>query len=608
MKISFKYIFVFILFTSFAFAQRNNDDKLALQFYENKEYEKANIYFEKLFSNVPDAWYTYYYNSLLAVKDYGKAEKICKRQIKRSPQNASFYVHLGKVYKLQGENKKEKESYEEAIKKVIPIQNYLQQLAVAFVEEKLFDYAIETYMKGRKATPEYPYFYEIAEVYKYKNDIKAMINEYLDAIEFRDSELYTAQSYLQSSLGYDDDNGGFKNPLLKQELSKRIQQSPDKVVFSEFLIFLQKQQKDFDGAFVQSKALDKRLKEDGKRLFDLAKICSDNERYDVAEKCYQYVIDKGPQYGYYDVASVDIINCEYDWLTLKPQPSTEELVVLENKYLKAVQKYKESNLANFLIRNLANLQTYYLDKAEQAVAEIESLLENPALDPLTRAQFKIQLGDIYLIQNYIWDASLLYSQVEKDFKFEPIGQEAKFRNTKLTYYAGDFAWAKSQADVLKGSTSKLMANDALDLSLIITDAIGVDTNAAPLTWFAAADLMVQQHKYTQAINHLDSINKLFPEHTLGDDIYNKKAEIYTKLQRFEDAEKMYLSILEYYPNELYGDDAQFKLGELYEKKLNNPEKAKQAYEDVLTKYPGSIYVVEARKRFRALRGDNLKNG
>ena len=519
-----------------------------------------------------------------------------------------FRSHLGKIYKLQEEHKKEKECYEDAIKKVIPMQSYLQQLASAFLEEKLYDYAINTYLKGRKTSPEYPYFYEIAEVYKFKGDIKAMINEYLDAVEFRDSELYTAQSYLQASLGYDDDNGGFKNPLLKQELTKRIQQSPDKVVFSEFLIFLQKQQKDFDGAFLQSKALDKRLKEDGRRVFDLAKMCSANERYDVAEKCYQYVIDKGPTFSYYDVASVDIINCQYEWLTQKPQPSNEELVMLENKYLKAVQKYKDSHLANFLIKNLANLQTYYLNKAEQAMAEIELVLENPALDPTTRAEFKIQLGDILLIQNFIWDASLLYSQVEKDFKFEPIGQEAKFRNTKLTYYAGDFTWAKSQADVLKGSTSKLMANDALDLSLIITDAIGVDTNAAPLTWFSAADLMVQQHKYTEAINHLDSINKLFPEHTLGDDIYNKKAEIFSKLQRYEDAEKMYLSILQYYPDELYGDDAQFKLAELYEKKLLDTEKAKQAYQDVLTKYPGSIFVVEARKRYRSLRGDGTNNG
>ena len=201
----------------------------------------------------------------------------------------------------------------------------------------------------------------------------------------------------------------------------------------------------------------------------------------------------------------------------------------------------------------------------------------------------------------------MYSQVEKDYKYETIGQEAKFRNAKLSYYAGDFAWAKTQADVLKGATSKLIANDALDLSLIITDAIGVDTNDIPLKLFSSADLMTLQHRYSDAIARMDSINLLFSTHTLGDDIYFKKAQIYFNLGKFAEAEEMYKNIIEYYPNELYGDDAQFKLAELYEKNIQNKEKAKQACEDLLTKYPGSIFTVEARKRFRVLRGDQLNN-
>jgi tetratricopeptide (TPR) repeat protein len=596
---------LFILLFGVSFSQKNNDEKLAVQYFEEKEYEKANVYFEKLYDHAPEQWFTYYFKSLVGAKELNRAEKICKKQLKKNPQNTPVYVSLGKVYKLQGEEKKEKDTYAKALKEVVPYQNFIQPLANAFIEEGLYDNAIEVYLKGRKANNDYYYFYEIADVYKRKGDLKAMINEYLDAVEFRDSELYTAQSYLQNALGYDDDNGGFKNPLLKQELMKRIQSRPDKIVFSEFLIFIQKQQKDFEGALVQSKALDKREKEDGRRIFDLAKICTANEKYETAEKCYQYIIDKGPAYDYYDAANVDIINVSYSAITQKPQPTQEELTTLEQRYLKAVEKYKSTNLANFLISNLANLQTYYLGKPDDAVAEIEAIISRPGLDPQTKAEFKIQLGDIYLIKGYIWDASLLYSQVEKDFKYETIGQDAKFRNAKLSYYSGDFAWAKTQCDVLKGSTTKLIANDALDLSLIITDAIGVDTNAAPLEWFAWADLLIQRHRYNEAISHLDSINKIFPTHTLGDDIFYKKAEIFEKLGKYEDAEKMYKSILEFFPTELYGDDAQFKLGVLYEKRLNDVEKAKQAYQDVLTNYPGSIYVVEARKRYRVLRGDAL---
>jgi tetratricopeptide (TPR) repeat protein len=217
------------------------------------------------------------------------------------------------------------------------------------------------------------------------------------------------------------------------------------------------------------------------------------------------------------------------------------------------------------------------------------------------------LGDIYLLHGEIWEASLLYSQVEKDFKYDVIAQDAKFRNAKLSYYAGDFPWAKTQADVLKGATSKLIANDALDLSLIITDAIGVDTNAAPLTLFASADLLVVQHRYTEALARLDSINLLYATHTLGDDIYYKKAQIYQSLNNYENTETMYKNILEYFPDELYGDDAQFKLAVLYDKYMAQPEKAKLAYEEVMIKFPGSIYTVEARKRYRQLRGDFQNN-
>lgn len=604
------FVVSFLLFACFstAIAQKTQDEKLAEQFLEQKEYDKANTYLEKLFDKDPEQWFSRYYTGLVGVKDYNRAEKICKKILKRNPQNTSVYIQIAKLYKAQGEGKKETEYYQKAVKEVMPVQGFIQQLAYTFMEEELYDYAIETYIKARKTTPDYPYYYEIAEVYKRKGDIKAMINEYLDAIEFRDSELYTAQNFLQNSLGYDDDEGGFKNPVLKQELQKRIQQHPDKIVLSEFLIFIQKQQKDFDGAFVQTKAIDKRLKEDGKRVYDLGKLCISNERYETAQKCFQYVIDRGDQFAYFDIASIDLINCDYQYLTQKTNPTQEELIALENKFLKAVEKYKGIQLANYLITNLANLQTYYLNKPDDAIALIENLIANPGIEAQTKAEFKIQLGDIYLIKNQIWDASLLYSQVEKDFKFEPIGQEAKFRNAKLSYYAADFKWAKTQANVLKGSTTKLIANDALDLSLIITDAIGVDTNAAPLARFSGADLLILQHKYTEAIAEMDSINKIFPEHTLGDDINFKKAEIFTRLGKYPEAEKMYKDILEYYPTELYGDDAQFKLAEMYEKKIKDIEKAKQSYQDVLTKYPGSIYVVEARKRYRALRGDNLDNG
>lgn len=598
-----------VFLQSLVFAQKptNNHDKLALQYFEQKEFEKANEYFEGLYDKNPEGWYTYYFKSLLGAKDYSKAEKITKKQLKQNKNNVYLYVYLGRVYKILNEEKKEKDAYEKAIKELVAIQPYLQNAANAFIEDGLFDYAIDAYNKGRKATPDYPYFYERADIYKQKNDLKAMINEYLDALEFRDSEIQTVQGNLQNSLGYDDQEGGINNPLLKQELQKRIQKNPDKISLCEFLIFIQKQQKDFDGAFVQSKALDKRLKEDGNRIFELAKICTSNQNWDAAKRCYDYIVEKGPNNLYYDAAIIDGINVEYLAITQKQQPTQEELTALEHKLEQANGKYKQSFLNAQIIRNLVSLKAFYLNKGDEAIKLLQAFVDQSGMDALAKAEYKILLGDIYILKGEIWEASLLYSQVEKDFKYEAIGQEAKFRNAKLSFYAGDFAWAKTQADVLKGATTKLIANDALNLSLIITDAIGVDTNDLPLRLYASAELMVLQHKYKEAILRMDSINLLFSTNTLGDDINYSKAQIYSSQGKHAEAEAMYKNILEYYPTELYGDDAQFKLAELYDKNLNDKEKAKKAYQNVLTNYPGSVFTVEARKRYRELRGDNLNN-
>jgi tetratricopeptide (TPR) repeat protein len=598
------FIFVFIIIgITKVIAQKITDDKLAMQFYEQKQYDKAASYFDNLYNKNPDAYFTYYYKCLVEIKEYSKAEKILKKQIKHNDTAFQLYVWLGKLYKLQNNPDKEKEQYNKGIKELIPLQNYVFVLAHAFEDEELYDYALEVYKKGRKETRDnYPYYYEMAELYKKKGDLKAMVNEYLDAIEFRESELYTAQTNLQQSLGYDDKNGGFNNPILKQELQKRIQRS-DKTIFSEFLIFLLNQQKDFDGSFVQSKALDKRQKEDGTRLIDLAKLCVSNENYVVAEKCYQYIISKGKDNPYYDIATIEKLNANYLQITNQPNANTADVIALNKNIETVIKEYGVSNLTLPLIKKSALLKAYYLNNPQEAIQSLEEVITQYTFDKNIVAEIKIDLGDMNLLVGNIWDASLLYSQVEKDFKYEVVGQNAKFKNAKLSYYASDFAWAKTQCDVLKGATTKTIANDALDLSLVITDAIGIDTNTAPLSMFASAELLILQHQYDKALARLDSINLIFSEHTLGDDIYYKKAEIYKLTNRYAEAKKMYENILEFYPTELYGDDALFKEAELCERYLNDKEKAQQLYQDMLTKYPGSIYVVEARKRYRDLRGD-----
>ena len=616
-----KQIFIFLLLTLVCISsysqqvqllgpsssQTLTTEKLAIQYYEQKAFEKANIYFDELFNKSAENWFSYYYKSLLAIKDYSKAEKITKKFLKEDKNNTFLYVRLGQIYKLQNNEKKEKEFYDKAIKDLIAFPPYVQNLATAFVEVGQYNYALDSYKKGRNATPEYPYYFERAEVFKAMNDLKAMINELLDAIDFKESDIQLVKINLQNSLGYNEETGGFKNPLLKEELQKRIQKNPDKIAFIEFLIFVQLQQKDFYGAFIQSKSLDKRLNEDGQRMYELAKLFVTNKQWSVSKQCFDYIILKGPSNLFFDAATIDNLSVEFLSLTESALTQREAFISLEANLLKANEKYKNSYLSSGLIKDIASLKAYYLDKSSEAIILLEDYLLNNSLEIQLKAELKLMLADIYLISGEIWEASLLYSQVEKDFKYDAIGQEAKFRNAKLSFYAGDFAWAKSQADVLKGATTKLISNDALDLSLIISDAIAVDTNEAPLKLFACADLMIRQHKYEEAIVKMDSINLLYSSNTLGDDIYFKKAQIYMIQKKYKDVESMYKNILEYYPNELYADDAQFKLGELYEYYLSDKEKAKQIYQELLLNFSGSTYAVDARMRYRELRGDAPNN-
>lgn len=588
-------------------SQTLTNEKLAIQYYEQKEFEKANIYFDELFNKSAEIWFSYYYKSLLSIKDYSKAEKITKKFLKEDKNNTTLFVRLGQIYKLQNNAKKEKEFYDKAIKELIAFPPDVQNLAIAFVEAGQYNYALDSYQKGRKATPEYPYYFERADVFKSMNDLKSMINELLDALEFKESDIQLVKINLQNSLGYNEETGGFKNPLLKEELQKRIQKNPDKIVLIEFLIFVQLQQKDFYGAFIQSRSLDKRLNEDGQRIYELSKLFVNNKQWSVSKQCFDYLILKGSSNLYFDASTIDKLSVEYLSLTESQETQREAFISLEVNLLKANERYKNSYLSSILIKDIVSLKAYYLDKSSEAIILLEDYLINNSLELQIKAELKLILADIYLISGEIWEASLLYSQVEKDFKYEAIGQEAKFKNAKLSFYAGDFAWAKIQADVLKGATTKLISNDALDLSLIISDAIAVDTNEAPLKLFACAELMIKQHKYKDAILKMDSINLLYSSNTLGDDIYFKKAQIYMIQKKYKDVESMYKNILEYYPNELYADDSQFKLGELYEFFLNDKEKAKQIYQELLLNFSGSTYAVDARKRFRELRGDTPNN-
>lgn len=598
-------LFLVFVFTQIhTFAQTGTDEQLAIQFYQNKEFDKALDYYEKLYNKKsPEVYYQPYLNCLLEIKDFKKAEKIAKKQAKQHPDQLNYIVDIGTVYIRNDEPDKAKSTWESAVKS-IKYDEQVFNLANAFLAIRQYDYAIATYLRGRKISQnKYPFSFELADVYNVKGQRTEMINEYLDVLELQDSYIQSVQNALQTSFGNDADQK--QNELLKTELLKRISKNPDKTIFSELLIWMQIQMKDWEGAFVQAKALDKRKKEEGNRVMGLAQLFAQNEAYDVAIKAYNYVIAKGPEVYYYTNARIELLNVYYQKIVNKGNYTPLDLLELEKSYNATIKELGKSSSTVPLLKNLAHLEAFYLNKTDLAKDLLEEAINMPQLAAITQAECKLELADVLLMTGDIWEASLRYSQVEKSFKYDAIGQEAKFRVAKISYYTGDFGWAEAQLNVLKGATSKLIANDALELSLIISDALAIDSNQAPLALFSMAELFAFRNMDDKAILLLDSLNKTFPNHALADDIIYKKAQIALKHMQYNEAAGFYEEILKNYGEDILGDDALFKLADLNENQFKNIYKAKELYQQLLEKYPDSLYVVEARKRFRKLRGDSI---
>jgi outer membrane protein assembly factor BamD (BamD/ComL family) len=357
-------------------------------------------------------------------------------------------------------------------------------------------------------------------------------------------------------------------------------------------------------ALRQILALDRRLKEDGSRVYELSRLLISNQAFDQAIESLNYLVAKGAASRYYIPAKVDLLNVKTRQLT-SVKFSKEDLTTLEDDFNSLLKEFGRSSRTAFAIRQLANLQAYYLGNPAVAAQQLEKLLELPGLPPQIIGQTKSDLGDIYILTGEVWEAALLFGQLEKAYANEPQGQEARFKNAKLAYYQSDFIWAKAQLDVLKSSTSQLIANDALNLSLLISDNLQNETDTAALRKYAAADLMIFKNQSDVALKILDSINVLYPGNSLADDIFMAKSKIFIKNNEFNQAIEQLMGIIENYPSELWGDDAVFILADIYETRLNQPAKALELFQKIITDYPGSLHVIEARKRFRKLRGDKL---
>jgi len=585
-----------------SYSQGQNSIELATQYAATGDYEKAVVYFEKWYNNDPYNAYPPYLNCLIALKDYDKAEKLIKRQIKKNPAAPGLWVDLGNLYEVQGKDNEAKQQYEKAIKSLFPDVQQILSLGTAFVEKRKLNYAEQTYLQGRQlVNGSYPFSFELADVYAQLQQPQKMVDEYLNVLETNEAYLPNVQAILQNKMAFDLEGG--LTDIIRTSLLRKVQRGNQKPIYNELLFWLLLQEKDFETAFIQAKALDKRNDENGSRLISLGKLCVTNQQYAIAEDCFNYVISKGKQNSNYVVARMELIAAQDQKITSSGNYTTSDLTKLEQDYETTIVELGRNQITAPLISQYAHLKAFYLNKIDEAVALLEEAIAMPRISPLFLAQCKLELGDILILKNEVWDASLYYSQVDKDFKNDAIGREAKFRNARLSYYMGEFEWAAAQLNVLKAATSQLISNDAMQLGLLIIDNLGLDSNTTPLMIYSRADLQDFCNRYAKALVTLDTILTEFPAHSLTDEVWFRQASIYYKQGNFTKAAELWFKVFETYPDDILGDDALYKLADVTETKLNDKARAQEFFELLITKYPGSLFTVDARKRYRTLRGD-----
>lgn len=585
------------------FSQTETDEQLASAYFQNKEYDKAVELYEKVYVQKPNlANYTKYIECLIKLEEFGKTEKIIKKQIKLYPAIPRYSVDLGYLWSVQGKLSQAQQYYESLIKNAPKDKQYIIDLADAFLYRNEIDYALQTYIAAKKTlNGAYSFHKELAEIYEDNKEYELMMDEYISLLEFDISNITEIQALLQTIVVEETD--GLKSEALKNVLLKRLKKYPAESFYSEMLLWYSTQIKDFETAFIQAKAIDRRLNEDGKKVIDVARLASTNKSYDVAIAAYQYIINKGVENYYYLNSRMEMLDVKYTKITDEGVYTSNDLLELEKDYNSVLTELGKSTATISFIKNLAHLQAFYLNKSNDAIKLLYETLEFKTAKASSLAECKIELADVLLMTGEVWEATLLYSQVEKAFKDEPIGHTAKFKNAKLTYFIGEFEWAKAQLDVLKAATSKLIANDAMELSLLINDNSDLDSTYDALLLFAKANLYEFRNKYDSALFQLDSLFIKYSYHTLFDEAYFKKAQIYYKKGLIDSAIANYNQIILKYSFDILADDATYKLALIYENVNKDKVKAMELYQIIMTSYPGSTYVVEARKKYRLLRGD-----
>ncbi len=591
------------------FAQDAMDIQIAHEYLlkgqKNKALESYQILAKKN-ENIPNI-HDDYLGLLLDLGLYKQAETYVEKLLKSSDK-LNYRLDLGIVYQRQGDLTKSEKYFKNTIRQSADDVFKLKSISDYLASKDLTVYAIAAIQQARETSKSPTLFaLELANLFRRSGKTNEMVNEYLNFITQTPTNLGYVKNVLQALLTKENEL-----EALETLLYSKIQSAPDNQNYAELIIWVNLQQKNFLGAFVQARAFDKRFRKDNSKTFEIAQIAFNNKSYDAAEKAYQFVTKEYTDINIFLPAKIGLLKTKEARVKEQFPVNLDSVRSLINNYDLFVKSYPD-NLNSFEgIENQALLYAYYLDSKEKAIQILTDLIANQKLTSTAiRSKAKLDLGDLYLFKQEPWEATLLYSQVEKSNKDTPLAYEAKLKNAKLYYFIGDFKLAEEHLDILKKATTREIANDALELSLRIKENDTGDTLSTALKEYAAIEMLLYQNKLKEALGRIDVLKKAqgdgdslkMKNATLLDDIYWLQANLLLKQGEFLKAAQLLQNIYKFYGDDVLSDDAYFLEGEIYEKYLQDKPKAMEFYRSFLTKYPGSVYAFEARKRYRELRGD-----
>ena len=583
--------------------QRQLDEKLAREFYQKKDYEKASDIYKSLYDSYGQTHYfNQYADCLILTGDYKTAEAALKTFLKNNPKQWKSHVNLAYVYSQRGENDKAERYLNKMIKDVPDTKNSIIEVVNLLKNRKFYEIAIVLLNRGAKNPDIGDNFYlEKAYTYNSMLDFENATDCYLLSLQENPEQYEMIKNRLRVMMMYDLD--GNVDDIVRMALLRKTQEKPENEEFSSLLMWFSLQQQDYDLALMQLKALDKRGKGDYENdILYVAQIAGDNRFFDVAIEAYDYVAKKSDQGVFFVQATVGLIKAKYDKAVAEGNHDKIFYEKLSGEIDEAFEKIGVSREMFPLITVRADILAFELGRYDDAKTLLNNALE-VNISAQNKAEIKMKLADIYLFTDEVWEATLLYSQVEKALKNEPIAHEARFKNAQLRYFIGEFEWADAALKILKSATSKLVANDAMTLSLTIKDNLEYDTVA--LLRLSKADFYIYQHRYDIANQLLDSIVAYNPNEVSLPNVFYRKAKIARNRGDFDTADSLFRRVYDGYADSYLADESLIDNAQMLENQLNRKEDAMECYSRLFDYYTASVYVAQARKNYRRLR-DELK--